>query len=338
MSGRSFAKKLHRRIELVVAVISVVAVTVILASTDHAAAQLSEATPPGPAPAGESELEDPGVADEPAEPAEPEDPAETEVEPAGQEDPVASRERRNRGPRIKRAKASPSRIFLGSRRRAAFHFELAGNHSRRLLVKIVKVKTGKVKKRFRLGTVSPGQRQRVAWDGKLGGKGGFASPGEHAFRVFAAGERAAVSRDGSSQRFDFYEHRFPLLGRHTYGDGFGAGRGHQGQDIFARCGTRVAAARGGRIQTKAYQSSAGYYVVVDGRGTGKDYVYMHLERGDRPPDGSWVSTGETIGHESDTGNASGCHLHFELWTKPGWYEGGHAKSPTGALKRWDSWS
>ena len=144
--------------------------------------------------------------------------------------------------------------------------------------------------------------------------------------------------NSGTQRFGFYGHRFPLLGRHTYGDGFGAGRNHQGQDVFATCGTRVVAARGGRVQARSFHSAAGYYVVIDGRGTGQDYAYMHLAQKGRPPEGSWVSTGEQLGLESDTGNASGCHLHFELWSSPGWYEGGHAKPPTAALKRWDGWS
>ena len=136
----------------------------------------------------------------------------------------------------------------------------------------------------------------MAWDGKLGGRKGFTSQGEHAFRVFSEGERAAVSRDSATQRFDFYGHRFPLLGRHTYGDGFGAGRGHQGVDVFADCGTRIVAARGGRVQTNAYHSSAGYYVVIDGRGTGRDYVYMHMKKAQRPPRGL---VGEDGGDDRD---------------------------------------
>jgi murein DD-endopeptidase MepM/ murein hydrolase activator NlpD len=40
-----------------------------------------------------------------------------------------------------------------------------------------------------------------------------------------------------------------------------------------------------------------------------------------------------------TGDATGCHLHFEEWSSPGWYEGGSfMKAVTRHLKKWDSWS
>ena len=45
------------------------------------------------------------------------------------------------------------------------------------------------------------------------------------------------------------ESAFPVHGRHDMGtpvNGFGGGRGHQGQDIFAGCGTPVVAARAGK--------------------------------------------------------------------------------------------
>jgi murein DD-endopeptidase MepM/ murein hydrolase activator NlpD len=40
----------------------------------------------------------------------------------------------------------------------------------------------------------------------------------------------------------------------------------------------------------------------------------------------------------DTGDASACHLHFEIWTAPGWYDGGHVIDPLASLQAWDSFS
>ena len=40
-----------------------------------------------------------------------------------------------------------------------------------------------------------------------------------------------------------------------------------------------------------------------------------------------------------SGDSSECHLHFEIWSQPGWYKGGRAiRSVSKRLKDWDSWS
>jgi murein DD-endopeptidase MepM/ murein hydrolase activator NlpD len=54
--------------------------------------------------------------------------------------------------------------------------------------------------------------------------------------------------------------------------------------------------------------------------------------------GDPVRTGQPIGIVGDTGNASACHLHFEIWTAPGWYEGGSPIDPYPYLKKWDAYS
>ncbi len=127
---------------------------------------------------------------------------------------------------------------------------------------------------------------------------------------------------------------FPVRGKHTYGDGLGAGRGHEGQDLLARCGKKVVAAKGGRVRVIDYQASgAGNYVVVSGRKF--DYVYMHLLRKPSVRKGERLGAGEKIGLVGSTGRSSACHLHFEMWSSPGWYRGGGVVNPKPFLKRWD---
>jgi murein DD-endopeptidase MepM/ murein hydrolase activator NlpD len=128
---------------------------------------------------------------------------------------------------------------------------------------------------------------------------------------------------------------FPVRGKHTYGDGFGAGRGHQGQDLLAKCGKRVVAAQPGRIQIADSDGGAGNYVVIDGAGKRKDTVYMHLLRRAKVRKGNRVSAGEVIGRVGSTGNSTTCHLHFEIWSGAGYYEGGHPVDPKPRLRRWD---
>lgn len=130
---------------------------------------------------------------------------------------------------------------------------------------------------------------------------------------------------------------FPVAGQHDYGTAvnrFGGGRGHKGQDVLASCGTPLVAAVGGRVTFASTQSRAGHYVVMQADdGTGQAYMHMRrpttLEKGDR------VEAGDAIGEVGDTGAASACHLHFELWTAPGWYQGGKAIDPLPFLKALD---
>lgn len=131
------------------------------------------------------------------------------------------------------------------------------------------------------------------------------------------------------------EGAFPIRAAHTHGDGLGAGRGHQGQDLLAKCGKPVVAAQAGRVQVKDSQSSAGNYVVVDGKGALPDTVYMHLREPASVTKGQRVAAGQVIGRVGITGNTTACQLHFEMWGGAGWYEGGSPVNPKPALRRWD---
>jgi murein DD-endopeptidase MepM/ murein hydrolase activator NlpD len=92
------------------------------------------------------------------------------------------------------------------------------------------------------------------------------------------------------------------------------------------------------VQFKQYHGRAGHYIVIDGERTGVDYAYMHLRQAALVDEGERVRTGQLIGYVGDSGDATGCHLHFEMWTAPGWYDGGHPINPLPSLVAWDKTS
>jgi len=202
------------------------------------------------------------------------------------------------------------------------------------------------------GTVKvlvPGQAKAgrlTAWSGTV------ASPPTRSLRIApgAAREDTSSDEDGKGGEKTAPKrraaavggHAFPIRGAHDFGQAgaaFGAGRNgrsHQGQDVFAACGTPLVAARGGTVKTRAFQGLAGNYVVITGDGSGLDYVYMHLAAPASVAPGVRVATGQRIGLVGATGNARGCHLHFELWTAPGWQAGGSPIDPLPSLRTWDA--
>jgi murein DD-endopeptidase MepM/ murein hydrolase activator NlpD len=242
---------------------------------------------------------------------------------------------------------SRTKVFVDSRRAVVFSFRLSGSSARSVEVDLISDADDSVIGAWTPTDVSPGVVQTIVWNGKLGHAA--AHQGRYSFRVTARGIDGAVARssqasDYSRDSFDLYGNRFPIRGRHYYGGAggrFGAprsGHRHQGQDVMARCGRKLVAARGGRVRYGGYQGAAGNYIVIDGAATGIDYVYMHLAEPSPFRKGDRVHTGQQIGNVGETGDATACHLHFELWTPPGWYRGGHPFDPLPSLKSWDAYS
>jgi len=233
-------------------------------------------------------------------------------------------------------------VFQGAARPA--QLELLAREPLNVVVVLARVTDGVVVQTWPVGQLTPGNVRSITWDGMLAG---VRQPvGRYEFRVLpgAAVQAAAESGPLATATFDLIDHKFPVRGTHDFGQGmaaFGAGRdgrSHQGHDVFAKCGTKLVAARGGVVKLNKFHGAAGNYLVIDGDGTDVDYAYMHMQAPSPLKKGAAVLAGQEIGRVGDTGRANGCHLHFEMWSAPGWYTGGKPFDPLPFLKAWDVFS
>jgi murein DD-endopeptidase MepM/ murein hydrolase activator NlpD len=235
------------------------------------------------------------------------------------------------------------RVFVGAFRRA--RVDLLARQPMSVFVGLVRSSDGELVMGFPVGTLVPGVVRSVTWDGKLDGV--VQRAGRYEFRVFPAASPAQAAAQApaplATGSFDLVDHKFPVRGKHNFGEAqaaFGAGRDghvHQGHDVFAACGTPLVAARGGVVKVNAQEAGAGNYLVVDGVGATLDYAYMHMRDPALVPVGARVLTGQLIGYVGETGRATGCHLHFEIWNGA-WQGGGSPVDPLPSLQAWDSYS
>jgi hypothetical protein len=246
------------------------------------------------------------------------------------------------------AKVDSRRAFFDGKRPAALNYLVQGTDPVRVSVALVRIGNETVVAEWAPGLVEPGSVQRIRWNGMDATTKRSGVRGRYEFRVYTDSSEARAAdtsqRPTAASSFLFLDHQFPIRGRHDYGSGeavFGAGRTghiHQGHDVFAKCGTPLVAARGGTVKFAGFQGNAGNYIVIDGAGTGIDYAYMHMEQPTLFEKGEKVRTGDAIGTVGDTGDAHGCHLHFEEWSAPGWYTGGQPFDPLADLRAWDRYS
>jgi murein DD-endopeptidase MepM/ murein hydrolase activator NlpD len=239
------------------------------------------------------------------------------------------------------------RAFFDAELPARASYVVHGGKPANVVVELVRMKDGVVVTSWQEGRVAPETPRSLSWDGTVAGK--LQRQGRYAFRVTAVDAdgvqairaQAPKTTAADPAQIQFLAHEFPIRGPHYYGEDaarFGGGRGHQGHDTFAACGTPLVAARGGVVKFKQYHSAAGHYIVIDGVRTGIDYTYMHLRDAALVDVGDRVRTGQPIGYVGQTGRASGCHLHFEMWSAPGWYDGGKPFDPLPSLLAWDKTS
>jgi murein DD-endopeptidase MepM/ murein hydrolase activator NlpD len=132
---------------------------------------------------------------------------------------------------------------------------------------------------------------------------------------------------------------FPVAGPHTFGGGFGAprsGHSHQGQDIMAACGTPLVSVSRAKVKWVSFQKLAGNYVVIRNKKLHQDYMYAHLAARASVVKGQIVQPGQQLGIVGETGDATACHLHFELWLGK-WYRGGYPVDPMPYLQTYQGY-
>jgi murein DD-endopeptidase MepM/ murein hydrolase activator NlpD len=238
---------------------------------------------------------------------------------------------------LRTAQVKPGIVYFDGERPATASFSFAAERRLDLVVRVVRIGDGKAVRRYVKHGLAPGKAHKLRWDGRRGDRG-VPADGTYEVRIGPPGHRGAAIG-----RFEFHDHVFPVDGAHTYGDPFGAprsgGRVHEGQDLPAACGTPLLAARGGKVTATGYSAALyGYYVLIDGLATDRDYFYAHMQTPAPLSEGDRVDTGERIGEVGKTGNARNefCQLHFELW--PHGYHDGGPEDPAPALHQWDAFS
>ena len=90
----------------------------------------------------------------------------------------------------------------------------------------------------------------------------------------------------------------------------GETRGHTGMDLAVPTGTPIRAALPGTVTVSQYNSSYGYYVMID-HGNGLSTLYGHNSQL-LAQVGQTVEAGDIISLSGSTGRSTGPHLHFEV--------------------------
>jgi murein DD-endopeptidase MepM/ murein hydrolase activator NlpD len=96
--------------------------------------------------------------------------------------------------------------------------------------------------------------------------------------------------------------------------------GHYAIDIAADYGTRVMAAAAGTVIFAGWKSNGGGYQVWISHGSNLYTTYNHMSA-ISVGRGQHVSRGQQVGRVGQSGNATGPHLHFEVWRGPIWNGG-----------------
>lgn len=106
--------------------------------------------------------------------------------------------------------------------------------------------------------------------------------------------------------------------------------------MLASEGLAVVAPLAGTIITAAYQAGGAGWYAAEHTLDGLDFFYAHCQAGSLAVNaGETVQAGQAICKVGQTGDATGPHLHFEVWAG-GWQAAaGHPIDPLPYLEAWD---
>ena len=121
---------------------------------------------------------------------------------------------------------------------------------------------------------------------------------------------------------------FPVVGGDNYISQY-YHYGHYALDIAADYGSTVRAAGAGTVIFAGWKSNGGGYQVWIAHGSGLYTTYNHMSA-ISVGRGQHVGRGQSVGRVGQSGNATGPHLHFEVWRGPVW-DGGQRVNPLGYL-------
>lgn len=100
---------------------------------------------------------------------------------------------------------------------------------------------------------------------------------------------------------------------------------HRGVDVAVPVGTPIKAMTHGRVVRAGWAGGYGWMVMLD-HGRGNYTIYGHLSEV-HVRTGEEVRGGQVIALSGKSGNATGAHLHFEVW------RGGRPEDPVPLLGR-----
>ena len=138
-------------------------------------------------------------------------------------------------------------------------------------------------------------------------------------RTVTRSSTASSSSAGLTSRYSGGRFQWPVIGGGNYISQY-YHYGHWAIDIAAAYGSKVVAAAAGVVTFAGWKNNGGGYQVWISHGSGLYTTYNHMSA-ITVGAGQSVARGRQVGRIGMTGDATGPHLHFEVWIGPIWNGG-----------------